>query len=441
MNTKMKYKLSKYNQYYQNDRNLLLLGGVSRAIIEFENTTEDSLLDKIHALSAEEQNYLREFNIIIPENMDEYKDYLKKFEIWRSTSKDLTVTLGMTFACNFACKYCIQKENYTEHNSINREEADIIIGWVENAIDYLLPNIECLNINYFGGEPTLNLKMIYYMSEQFAILCEKKKISFYQQIVTNGYALDKQKIKRLQTLGLNDYQITLDGLADVHNSRRSRTFDSFSKIIENIIHIANNDMHIFLLHVFDMSNNDSAIDLVDYFSMLAKQQPLLKKAITFNFVPTIPKRVKSVECNKYIDGNEIVLSGLAVKAFSYAVQKGFSMANFLDIGHCFRQAKNTLLISPVMDLYKCYGTFGKKQYSIGNILDMGFAEFLDRAEPMSKANGFSNKCKQCDVVPFCRGGCQFSASELNGGKYGETWCERESIIESIHGYMKYRLLR
>lgn len=430
-------KLSKYNQYYQDGNNLLVLGGISRAFIEFEDTTKDTLLQKILMLTNDEQEYLKEYEIIVSDDTNEYESFLKKFNRWRSSTKELTITIGLTFACNFNCKYCIQKENYSERNSITQNKADIILAWVEDAIS---SKTECLNVNYFGGEPTLNIEMLYYLSERFSNLCTKKGITYYQQIVTNGYALNEEKLKQLQNLGLHDYQITLDGLAEVHNNRRSRTFDSFSRIVDNIITITDLDMRLFLLHVFDISNQNSAIELVDYFDRLAQEHKGLRKNVTFNFVPTIPKRVESVECNKYIDGNETVLSGLATSAFKHAIDKRFQIANFMDIGHCFRQARNTLLVSPSLDIYKCYGTFGNERYSIGNMSDMKFHEFQTASKSICDANGFSEKCIDCDVVPFCRGGCQFSASESNDGKYGVAWCERDTIIKSVQGYMINRMI-
>ena len=73
-------------------------------------------------------------------------------------------------------------------------------------------------------------------------------------------------------------------------------------------------------------------------------------------------------------------------------------------------------------------------------MDMTFSEFQRSSKSICDANGFSEKCIDCDVVPFCRGGCQFYASEINDGKYGRTWCERDTIIKSIKGYMISRLI-
>ena len=51
------------------------------------------------------------------------------------------------------------------------------------------------------------------------------------------------------------------------------------------------------------------------------------------------------------------------------------------------------------------------------------------------ADGFSKKCEHCNFVPFCRGGCQFAASEKNNGKYGFPFCEREYMEEQLKGFI------
>ena len=431
------YILSKYNRYYQDGNNLLVLGGTSRTVVQFENCSIKTLLNEIMMLSNEEIDYLHEYGIIIDFGVDEYDNYMSTFQRWKTNDKELTVTIGLTFNCNFNCQYCIQKGNYTEKSSISFEQADFIMKWIEDA--FIAQHFKTLNLNYFGGEPTLNLETLFYISKQVAFFCEQNDIELYQQIVTNGYAVDEFTIKKFLELNIMDFQITLDGLADIHNDRRSRYFDSFSKIVNNVILLSELGMRIFLLHVFDTSNLKSAFELIDYFNNLAMKHPKLKDSITFNFVPTIPKNNEMVSCNKYIEGNEVLVNGIGVKAFFEATKKGFKIANFLNIGHCFRQAKYTLLISPDLDLFKCYGTFGNRKYAIANMKNISFDEYLILSKRISEADGFSRKCRDCDVVPFCRGGCQFSASEKNNGKYGFSNCEREAIVESINGFLKYKL--
>ncbi|MFZ7121603.1 MAG: radical SAM protein [Eubacteriaceae bacterium] len=429
------YKPSKYNLYHQKGTSLRVMGQLTRAVVEFDNCNLESFTNLLETLPQDEIEILENYQIIVKNGINEYEKYLQSFYENRLLENELSLTIGFTFKCNFDCLYCIQKENYKNREDLSIEDVDQIIDWIECFLSKE-NKIEIININYFGGEPTLNLQSVYYFSKRIHVICKKYGLDLYQQMVTNGFALNEDNINKLVELNITEFQITLDGLAKQHNMRRSRTFDSFSKIVDNIVYLAKKNAQIYLLHVFDLSNSQSAIELVDYFDGLSQVHKEIKSSICFNFVPTIPKRVESVSCNKYVDGNERLLSGKSVKAFVHAKEKGFEITNYFDVGHCFRQAKNTMLISPELELYKCYGVFGMKKYSICNLKSTTLNKFFDQAESMSTANGFSDQCKECDIVPLCRGGCQFSASESNNGIYGVELCERDLVLNSIQGFLE-----
>jgi len=97
------YILSKYNRYYQDGNNLLVLGGTSRTVVQFENCSIKTLLNEIMMLSNEELDYLHEYGIIIDFGVDEYDNYMSTFQRWKTNDKELTVTIGLTFNCNFNC--------------------------------------------------------------------------------------------------------------------------------------------------------------------------------------------------------------------------------------------------------------------------------------------------------------------------------------------------
>lgn len=316
----------------------------------------------------------------------------------------------------------------------SNEDAEVLLAWVSSALDS--HPFEVLNLNHFGGEPTLNLPAVFRLARGAKEMCDRRGVALSQQMVTNGYSLSAEDISEMANLGIRSAQITLDGLSEVHNARRSRGFDSFGQIVQNIKCMAHEGIDIFVLHVFDTSNVGSALELVDFFDGLARRDEVLRERVSFNFVPTIPKDTELVSCNKYVQGNEVLLSGLAVEAFERAVSKGFGIANFLEIGHCFRQARHSVLVSPTLDLYKCYGVFGNERYSVANLKDVSYDKYLRLAEQYQRADGLSDDCSRCNVAPLCRGGCQFTASEQNGGEYGHQYCEKATIERSLRGFVE-----
>uniref|UniRef100_UPI0004948B0C SPASM domain-containing protein n=2 Tax=Treponema pedis TaxID=409322 RepID=UPI0004948B0C len=246
----------------------------------------------------------------------------------------------------------------------------------------------------------------------------------------------------LYDLGVSDFQITLDGVKEEHDRRRSVVFKSFDKIVENIILINKLGGIVYILHVFDESNINSGKKLVDYFDEISNIHSLSKNTIYFNFVVTIPKKTELVKCNSYVYGKEKYLTKEGVDNAVYALSKGFNIVNTLEISCCFRQLGNSFLVTPDLKLYKCYSTFGNKKYSIETIENISYNEFANKYSlEMMYSDGFSKKCEHCNFVPFCRGGCQFAASEENNGQYGYPFCEKVHMQEQLKGFILNNIYR
>ena len=80
--------------------------------------------------------------------------------------------------------------------------------------------IHNLSIDWYGGEPLLEMDLIKNMSKQFIAICQEKEVQYNSSMVTNGYHLTPQIAKELKELKVENIQITIDGPEDIHNARR-----------------------------------------------------------------------------------------------------------------------------------------------------------------------------------------------------------------------------
>src|ERR1700752_3255210 len=89
------------------------------------------------------------------------------FNDFRAGQAQLRVTVLTTLQCNFACDYCIQGD-HGEYNKtaskMSLETAEQLVGWIEDRLDTVKP--EKFVRTFFGGEPLLNLPVIYLISER-----------------------------------------------------------------------------------------------------------------------------------------------------------------------------------------------------------------------------------------------------------------------------------
>ena len=97
------------------------------------------------------------------------------FNEFRSGQDQLRVTVLTTLQCNFACDYCIQGD-HGEYNKtaakMSMETAARVADWIEGRMDAIRP--KSFALTFFGGEPLLNLPVVYYLAERMSKVCEAR---------------------------------------------------------------------------------------------------------------------------------------------------------------------------------------------------------------------------------------------------------------------------
>ncbi|HEY1911672.1 MAG TPA: radical SAM protein, partial [Vicinamibacterales bacterium] len=155
----------------------------------------------------------------------------------KSSTDELNVTILTTLQCNFACDYCFQGDHgdYNLHaDKMSMATAARVGDWIERELDRVRP--ERLVLTFFGGEPLLNLPVMYQLSERLWNATQERGVKMFNSIITNGLLLTPEVVDRMQPFGLNGIKITLDGDRDTHNRMRPLRGGqgTFDRIIENI---------------------------------------------------------------------------------------------------------------------------------------------------------------------------------------------------------------
>ena len=85
----------------------------------------------------------------------------------KNDTSELNVTVLTTLQCNFACDYCFQGDHgdYNKFaDKMTLETAGRVADWIERELDRVRP--EKFVLTFFGGEPLLNLPVMYYLAER-----------------------------------------------------------------------------------------------------------------------------------------------------------------------------------------------------------------------------------------------------------------------------------
>jgi uncharacterized protein len=361
------------------------------------------------------------------------------FHSVRENQDQLRVTVLTTLQCNFACGYCFQGDHgdYNKHAAkMTMDTAERVAGWTEDRLDALKP--ESFALTFFGGEPLLNLPVMYFLAERLWQSCEARGVRMLVNIITNGLLLTPEVVDRMAPYGLNGVKITLDGDRDMHDKMRPLRGGqgTFDKIIRNIRSVAGR-CRISIGGNFDEESVDTYPALLDFL----KEQEFADQLTRVAFKPVIraprnqpapaaPRqdaRTKFIALTAVGDGKP--LNGTCMTSagggtsicdncnfidekMSFlreeTMKRGFATVDGVHMGPCEIHRKHAHTIGPDGALYACPGFTGDAKMSTGHI-DGRQESWRQSAAARFDALAAWKQCEDCAFIPVCAGGCTVAA--------------------------------
>ena len=143
----------------------------------------------------------------------------------KGTPYDFFVQWHLTERCNLRCRHCYQTGAVSEmdHEEIRRAVDNVksaIQSWVTEYKMEMSPSF-----HFTGGEPFLR-------KDLFEILGYVRDCGFSVSLMSNGTLIDSDTARRIKDAGVNDVQISLDGIEATHDSLRGR--GSYQRALQGI---------------------------------------------------------------------------------------------------------------------------------------------------------------------------------------------------------------
>ena len=370
----------------------------------------------------------------------------------KSDAGELNVTLLTTLQCNFACDYCFQGDHgdYNERaDRMSLETAQRTIAWMTRELDRVTP--EKFVLTFFGGEPLLNLPVMYEVAERMWQVTQERQVPMYVNIITNGLLLTPAVVDRMLPFGLNGVKITLDGDRDTHNRMRPLRGGqgTFDRIVENIRQVAGR-CRIALGGNFDESSVDSYPALLEFL----KQQDFADKLSKVFFKPIV--RAEAVSGKGIIPLTPVsaakdTLNGTCMTSVGSGAGKacdscsvlddkltmlraetrrlGFATHDGVHNGPCHVHKAHAHTIGPDGSLYACPGFTGQLAMSTGHIDDRHDSWRESARERFLRLSPWK-ECGDCAYIPVCAGGC-VAASYSQLGDMNVPTCHQQSIHSAV----------
>ncbi len=161
----------------------------------------------------------------------------------------LQLTDALSCQCNLNCVYCPLRKAAREMPPMVPEERVAIWQDVYRAF-----RVRTLSLILFGGEPFLDVP---YIRNLLALAVEKELPLGQIEIVTNGTIVTPEVIDLINTHRIHALHITLDGPANIHNTRRltKNGEDGYSLILDNMeTFLSETSVRIIINSVLDRNN-------------------------------------------------------------------------------------------------------------------------------------------------------------------------------------------
>jgi uncharacterized protein len=134
-----------------------------------------------------------------------------------------------------------------------------VVSGIKRLVDGRAPELKKLHFSWFGGEPFIAYDIVHDLMEHANAAARKHGVMFTAAATTNAYNLTEERFVEMDRLGMQTYQVSLDGDADAHDTTRLRidgvgTFERIWKNVElfNVLHMAGTVKHgrmLLRLHV------------------------------------------------------------------------------------------------------------------------------------------------------------------------------------------------
>lgn len=347
-----------------------------------------------------------------------FNEVSSDIELQTETSKNIhkprpvlhRLSLNVSNICNMGCKYCYANKGmyYTDGILMNKDT-------VLNAVNFAFRNFSHIDhVNFFGGEPTLNQKLIELVCEYFIHLNNKGVLNYLPRfgLTTNAYVFTSRVFKLLKKYDFS-ICVSLDGPREIHDKLRVNTNDSgtYDAIIDNVMAII--DMNI--IPEFECTytaehyrDGFDLIKLMDFFYDKFQCQTLHCPIVMTEpnsrwYVPL------NIALELYSDAIEYSISNLMSeipKTISVAKRFLNSLTSRTPISHYCPAGKASMTINADGNIYSCFMLMHGLGFCLGNVNgmshDFGSPDLI--AAHMEESDKWRNPaCRDCWAQPLCFG--------------------------------------
>lgn len=406
-----KYKHSIFNIrcFSRDKKNILLFNTLTTRLLKIPSELDLELSTALQTGGGDIRLFskLCEGGYLVTEDTNEQDIILAKHKIAQNMNHAF-LSILTTLDCNMACPYCFEKKR---NEYMSRKDGSSIVKYIAMLPD----SVKFLTLDWYGGEPLMNYELICWLQPQILETVESKGILANYSMTTNGTLLSQERIYRLVNMGIQSFQITLDGPPAIHDSRRKLLSGQFSfgGILEHI-KLASNLAHVIIRVNVDKNNIRHLYELID---ILREAKLYRNTHLTFSEITP----VGGIQDDNTFSVREFAQKIQPIE--DYAISQGFVIPVApKDIAeYCPVDSASEFMIIPGLSVFKCGESYVAEEESIGKLTETGEMLLNKKYDKWRGKEVLTDpQCSSCVYLPQCMGGCS-----LKKIFHKNDWCPKE----------------
>lgn len=406
MNTQPTWKTSRFNIWvHSSDGALLIYNSFSGALVQVNRIEADHIAAILDRQSVVEPkgalSVLAMQGILVPSTVNELNKARRLHESLFEQEDRLNLCLVPTEKCNFRCVYCY--EDFL-HGRMSQQVIDSVVRMVQRQA----ADLRTLSISWFGGEPLTAFDVIEEISHRVIDICKEHQIRYSAGMSTNGYLLTDQMLERCLSLQISQFQITLDGPAETHDTLRvlaggGGTFDT---ILANLRSMRDGEknFHVKLRVNFTPATISHIPKFLRFMGREFGKDP--RFSIYFRGVG----RWGGERDHLLKTCDQMTADTHEIQFMSMALQEGFSLDAWKHVMQpfgsvCYAADPRSYVIGSDGTIYKCTVAFDDPRNQIGKITPDGSLDINEQMHRLWTLSGeeTDTDCQMCAFRPACQG--------------------------------------
>lgn len=376
--------------------------------------------------AADEIRTLSENGTLFSE--DVFEPYIESFTKAKNEKPVIkALCLHIAHDCNLRCAYCFAGDGEYHGRralmsyEVGKKALDLLIASSGNRVN--------LEVDFFGGEPTLNFDVVKRLVEYGRSREKECNKKFRFTLTTNGLLLDED-ILDFANREMGNLVLSIDGRKEVNDRCRPTAGGrgSYDVIMPKFKKAAQSrgQTNYYVRGTYTHYNTDFSKDVLHLHDEGFEQisvEPVVSD-------PKEPYAIKEEDIPVLLEQYDILAKEIIDRRKKGRFINFFHFMIDLEGGPCVAKrlsgcgaGTEYLAVTPWGDLYPCHQFVGNEDFCLGNV-DEGIRN-TQLASKFAACNVYTKKeCRDCFAKFYCSGGCMANSYHATGdinGNY-ETGC-------------------